>query len=127
MDRFEKRDFETKQRIWADRETALTDALVRTSINLKAAISLLENTPNAEKAAASDKMFAEMVSTYKESLNQASAALEGKPYKRQRRFQQPDQEIRATVETPAGVCARCGGGGWLEAVRCPDCSGDGTR
>lgn len=76
MDRFEKKDFETRQRLWAKREEALTDALMGVAASLRAAISLLERTPQAKKAAPSDKMFDQMIVDYKRSLDVAIAAVQ---------------------------------------------------
>jgi hypothetical protein len=75
MDRFEKRDFETKQRVLADRERDLTEALVTVAASLRAAISLLERTPQAKRGAPSDKMFSQMIRDYKKSLDAGVAAL----------------------------------------------------
>ena len=53
-------------------------ALVNCAASLAAAISLLENGGKAAKrAAASDKMFDQMILDYKASLNRARAALKG--------------------------------------------------
>ena len=47
---------------------AMREALVRTLASLAAAISLLERTPKAKKAAPSDKMFDQMIVDYKNAL-----------------------------------------------------------
>jgi hypothetical protein len=57
------------------REKELTEALVAVSKSLKAAISLLESTPQSKKAAASDKMFDQMIADYKLALERGVAAL----------------------------------------------------
>jgi hypothetical protein len=75
MDRFEKRDLEARREAeWAYHHM-LVDALSETTIKLKAAISLLENTPQANMAAPSNKMFAEMIASYKKAVEQGIAAL----------------------------------------------------
>jgi hypothetical protein len=47
------------------------DVLLDVTAHLAAAISLLERTPEAKKAAASDKMFKVMLSDYRKSLERA--------------------------------------------------------
>lgn len=54
----------------------LEGALVDAGASLAAAISLLENTPKAKKAAASDKMFGIMLNDYRKSLARARTAME---------------------------------------------------
>lgn len=55
-------------------ETAsLREALITVSASLAAAVSLLERTPKAKKAAPSDKMFDQMVLDYKKSLEAAKS------------------------------------------------------
>lgn len=51
------------------------DAYVGVLASLAAAISLLERTPRAKKAAASDKMFDQMIADYKKALKFGRAAL----------------------------------------------------
>ncbi len=51
------------------------DAYVGVLASLAAAISLLERTPRAKKAAASNKMFDQMVADYKKALETGRAAL----------------------------------------------------
>jgi hypothetical protein len=58
----------------ADRIEQLEDALIDAGASLAAAISLLER--GGKKAAASDKMFAVMLSDYQKSMDRARAALE---------------------------------------------------
>ena len=60
----------------ADRIAQLEDALIDAGASLAAAISLLER--GGKKAAASDKMFAVMLSDYQKSMDRARAALEAK-------------------------------------------------
>ncbi len=55
------------------------DASVGVLAALAAAISLLERTPNAKKAAPSDKMFAMMISDYKKALEVGRAAARPSP------------------------------------------------
>jgi hypothetical protein len=59
----------------SQRATVLEDALRGTAASLIAAISLLERTPAAKKAAPSDTMFAQMLADYNAALNEARAAL----------------------------------------------------
>ena len=47
------------------------DVLIAVMASLAASISLLENTPKAKKAAASAKMFSQMIKDYKKSLENA--------------------------------------------------------
>jgi len=54
---------------------ALHDQLTDTAAHLAAAISLLERTPKAKKAAPSDKMFEQMLDDYRNSLERARALL----------------------------------------------------
>ena len=49
--------------------------LMDVTASLAAAISLLENTPKAKKAAHSDKMFDQMLLDYKASLRRARTRL----------------------------------------------------
>lgn len=56
---------------------ALNEALLRTAASLTAAISLLERTPKAKKAAPSDKMFDQMLADYRVSLEHARKVLKG--------------------------------------------------
>ena len=77
MDRFEKRDTETRQRLASERIGQLEYALVKVAASLAAAISLLERTPQAKKAAPSDKMFAQMIVDYKKALETGRGALVG--------------------------------------------------
>jgi hypothetical protein len=51
------------------------DAFIGVTASLAAAISLLERTPNAKKAAPSDKMFEIMLSDYRKALEAGRAAL----------------------------------------------------
>lgn len=51
------------------------EALISVMASLAAAISLLERTPQAKKAAPSDKMFAQMLEDYKKSLAEARRTL----------------------------------------------------
>lgn len=51
------------------------DAIVHAVASLAAAISLLEHTPKAKKAAASDRMFDQMLTDYRGALDNARAAL----------------------------------------------------
>ena len=51
------------------------DAFVAALASLAAAISLLERTPRSKKAAASDKMFDQMIVDYKKALEEGRAAL----------------------------------------------------
>lgn len=51
------------------------DPITHAVASLAAAISLLERTPNAKKAAASDKMFDQMLADYRVALKNARAAL----------------------------------------------------
>lgn len=55
------------------------DAYIGVLASLAAAISLLENTPRSKKAAASDKMFDQMVADYKKALDEGRAALSASP------------------------------------------------
>lgn len=50
-------------------------ALVHAVASLAAAISLLERTPNAKKAAPSDRMFDQMLKDYRKALEEARAVL----------------------------------------------------
>jgi hypothetical protein len=75
MDRFEKRDIETRQRAASDQIGKLTEALVACSRSLIGAISIIEHTPECKKAIASDKMFDELLAGMKKNLEQARAAL----------------------------------------------------
>ena len=56
-------------------QCALREALVSVTASLAAAISLLERTPKAKKAAPSDKMFEQMLIDYRKSLETGRAAL----------------------------------------------------
>jgi len=58
-----------------EREPILVAALKSTTISLKAAVSLLEKTPEAKAHAASDKMFEQMMADYKLSIHEGRAAL----------------------------------------------------
>ena len=49
-------------------EVKSDDVLIRVLASLAAAISLLERTPKAKKAAPSDKMFEQMLSDYRNAL-----------------------------------------------------------
>ncbi len=51
------------------------EAFVGLLASLSAAISLLERTPNAKKAAASNNMFAQMIADYKRSLEHGRTTL----------------------------------------------------
>jgi hypothetical protein len=53
----------------------LREALIDTTASLVASVSLLER--GGKKAAPSDKMFAQMLVDYKNSIDRARAALEG--------------------------------------------------
>jgi hypothetical protein len=53
----------------------MRDAAIDAAASLAAAISLLERTPKAKKAAPSDRMFAQMLDDYRASLERARAAL----------------------------------------------------
>jgi hypothetical protein len=53
----------------------MREVLIDTTASLVAAISLLERTPAAKKAAPSDTMFAIMLKDYRKSVAQARAAL----------------------------------------------------
>lgn len=53
----------------------LEKTLVGVCASLAAAISLLERTPKAKKAAPSDKMFDQMLDDYRKSLEEARALL----------------------------------------------------
>jgi hypothetical protein len=75
MDRFEKRDIETRQRAASDHIGELTEALVACSRSLIGAISIIEHTPQCKKAMASDKMFDKMLTDMKKNLEQAGKAL----------------------------------------------------
>ena len=55
------------------------DAFVAALASLAAAISLLERTPRSKKAAASDKMFDQMIVDYKKALEEGRAALSASP------------------------------------------------
>jgi hypothetical protein len=55
------------------------DAFVAALASLAAAISLLERTPRSKKAAASDKMFDQMIVDYKKALEEGRAALSAAP------------------------------------------------
>lgn len=57
-----------------DRLTKVADAGMGVIASLAAAISLLERTPRANKAAASDRMFDMMLSDYRRALDCARAA-----------------------------------------------------
>ena len=59
--------------------TRKRDAYIGVLASLAAAISLLENTPRSKKAAASDKMFDQMVADYKKALDEGRAALSAAP------------------------------------------------
>jgi hypothetical protein len=59
-----------------DRVETLEAVLRTVARNLAAAISLLERTPEAKQAAASDKIFEIMLLDYKKSLKVARAALD---------------------------------------------------
>jgi hypothetical protein len=60
--------------------TSRRDVLLDVTAHLAAAISLLERTPKAKKAAPSDKMFKVMLSDYRKSLERARRFLrKGKP------------------------------------------------
>ena len=81
--------------VWIDRETAKTiegltpeeflaiaaglrrarEALRDTTVHLIAAVSLLENTPKAKKAAASDTIFNTMLADYRAAFERGRAAL----------------------------------------------------
>jgi hypothetical protein len=52
------------------------DPLIAVTAALAAAISLLERTPKAKKAAASDKMFDQMLKDYRKALDTGRAALQ---------------------------------------------------
>jgi len=58
---------------------SIRKAFVHTLASLAAAISLLERTPRAKKAAPSDKMFDQMITDYKAALEQGRAALAAPP------------------------------------------------
>ena len=75
MDRFEKRDTETRQRAASRHIGDLTEALVAVSRSLMGAISIIEHTPECKKAMASDKMFDELLASMKKNLEKARAAL----------------------------------------------------
>jgi hypothetical protein len=75
MDRFERRDFETKQRAMADREHKLIDALVTVSSSLMSALSYIKSTPECRKAAASNKIFDQTIKDYETALEIARTAL----------------------------------------------------
>lgn len=75
MDRWEKKDFATKQRLWSEREEKLTDALVAVTRSLIAAISVIEHTPESKKAFASDKMFNQAMRDYKKAADASRAVL----------------------------------------------------
>lgn len=55
------------------------DPIIHAVASLAAAISLLERTPNAKNAAASDKMFTQMLGDYRVALDNARAALASAP------------------------------------------------
>lgn len=55
---------------------SIREALKHALASLVAAISLLERTPRAKKAAPSDKMFDQMIADYKAAIEQGRAALE---------------------------------------------------
>lgn len=59
---------------FAQQESRLS-AIIGVMASLAAAISLLERTPKAKKAAPSDKMFDQMVVDYKASLERARGAI----------------------------------------------------
>lgn len=56
-------------------EAKSDDVLIRALASLAAAISLLERTPKAKKAAPSDKMFEQMLTDYRAALEAGRAAL----------------------------------------------------
>ena len=68
---------EAGQAILEERTRLLSthDQLTDTAAHLAAAISLLERTPKAKKAAPSDKMFEQMLDDYRNSLERARALL----------------------------------------------------
>jgi hypothetical protein len=68
---------ECEQQNRADvRIEVLEAALVKSTVNFAAAISLLERTPEAKQAASSDTMFGIMLADYRKALNTARAALD---------------------------------------------------
>ena len=58
---------------------SIREALKHALASLVAAISLLERTPRAKKAAPSDKMFDQMIADYKAAIEQGRAALAALP------------------------------------------------
>ena len=58
---------------------SIREALKHALASLVAAISLLERTPRAKKAAPSDKMFDQMIADYKAAIEQGRAALAAPP------------------------------------------------
>ena len=58
---------------------SIREALKHALASLVAAISLLERTPRAKKAAPSDKMFDQMIADYKAAIEQGRAALSTTP------------------------------------------------
>jgi len=56
-------------------DAGMREAFVRVLASLAAAISILERTPKAKKAAASDKMFDTMLDDYRKALEAGRAAL----------------------------------------------------
>ncbi|MDB5177540.1 MAG: hypothetical protein JWN75_1208 [Candidatus Saccharibacteria bacterium] len=79
------------------------EILIRTMASLAAAISLLERTRTARLAAASDKMFDQMLTDYRKALHDAREHLEG-----------PDQ----TPSTlPPGVVVQFQAGRNLDGLR----------
>ena len=59
---------------------SIREALKHALASLVAAISLLERTPRAKKAAPSDKMFDQMIADYKAAIEQGRAALAAEGY-----------------------------------------------
>lgn len=59
----------------AEREKALTEALVRVSCSLIGALSYIKATPECKKAAASDKIFDQTIKDYEKAVDAAKAAL----------------------------------------------------
>ena len=66
---------EAARKLAEERLTKAVEASIRTAASLAAAISLLERTPKAKKSAPSDKMFDQMLSDYRATLENARAIL----------------------------------------------------
>lgn len=86
--------------------TAGRDPIMHAVASLAAAISLLERTPTAKKAAASDMMFAQMLKDYRMALGNARAALASAPVAvgaqpviHQHGFAADNQRLRAINES----------------------------